>query len=133
MGRVTRLALPASGAHIATMSDHDPNSDNRHPEAEIIPPGADPAHWQDQRDPQGRSRQGPFSGQGRMWVWSNDPRYRGLRSGRPGPLGLFVVFAALAALGALGFFVFLGAIAITLPLIAALVVVGLVGGLLRRL
>jgi hypothetical protein len=113
------------------MSDHDPNSDNRHPEAEIIPPGADPARWQGPQDRQGRDRQRP--GDARIWVWSNDPRYRGLRSGRPGPLGLFVVFAALAALGALGFFVFLGAIAITLPIIAALVIVGLIGGLLRRL
>lgn len=112
------------------MSDHDDNSGNRHPEAEIIPPGADPARWQDQRDPRARG-QGPDNA--RIWVWSNDPRYRGLRSGRPGPLGLFLVFATLAALGALGFFVFLGAIAITLPLIAALVIVGLIGAVLRRL
>lgn len=108
------------------MSDHD----KRRPEAEIIPPGADPIHWQVPRDQQGR---GPFAGQDRVWVWSNDPRYRGLRYGRPGPLGMLVVFAALAALGALGFFVFLGAIAITLPVIAALVVVGILGGILRRL
>jgi hypothetical protein len=36
-------------------------------------------------------------------------------------------------LGALGFFIFLGALAITLPLIVALVIVGLVGAVLRRL
>lgn len=103
---------------------------NHHPEAEIIPPGAEPNRWPDPRDQQGR---GPFPGQGRMWVWSNDPRYRGLRYGRPGPLGMLAVFAALAALGALGFFVFLGAVAITLPLIAAVVIVGFIGGILRRL
>jgi hypothetical protein len=104
------------------MSDHG----NNHPEAEIIPPGApDPARWSDQRG-QGRGR-------GRVWAWSNDPRYAGLRHGRPGPLGLIAIFVTLAALGALGFFVFLGALAITLPLIAALVLVGLLGGILRRL
>lgn len=106
------------------MSDRDPNA--RRPEPEIIPPGTPVRpRWQDRR--------GGQSGQSRVWVWSNDPRYARLRSGAPGPLGLFVIFAALAALGALGFFVFLGAIAITLPLIAALVLAGLIGGILRRL
>jgi hypothetical protein len=56
-----------------------------------------------------------------------------LRYGRPGPLGLIAIFAALAMLGALGFFVFLGALAITLPLIAAVLLAGIVGGILRRL
>ena len=100
--------------------------DNR-PEAEIIPPGTpDSARWRDRRGPGERER-------ARVWTWSNDPRYRGLRYGRPGPLGLIAIFAALAALGALGFFVFLGALAITLPVIAALVLAGIIGGILRRL
>ena len=104
------------------MSDHG----NRRPEAEIIPPGApDPTRWADRRG-NGRER-------ARVWAWSNDPRYAGLRVGRPGPLGMVAIFAALAALGALGFFVFLGALAITLPLIGALVLVGILGGILRRL
>jgi hypothetical protein len=104
------------------MSDHG----NGHPEAEIIPPGApDPARWADRRR-NGRE-------QARVWTWSSDPRYAGLRRGRPGPLGLIAIFATLAALGALGFFVFLGALAITLPLIAAVVLVGILGGILRRL
>ena len=99
---------------------------NNHPEAEIIPPGApDSARWTDQRGG-GRER-------ARVWTWSNDPRYARLRVGRPGPLGMVAIFAALAALGALGFFVFLGALAITLPLIGALVLVGILGGILRRL
>jgi hypothetical protein len=99
---------------------------NSHPEAEIIPPGApDSARWSDQRG-SGRER-------ARVWAWTNDPRYAGLRRGRPGPLGLIAIFATLAALGALGFFVFLGALAITLPLIAAVVLVGILGGILRRL
>jgi hypothetical protein len=104
--------------------------DNR-PEAEIIPPGApDPARWADRR--------AGGQEQARVWAWSRDPRYAGLRGGqlrrgRPGPLGLIAIFAVLAALGALGFFVFLGALAITLPLIAAVVLVGLLGGILRRL
>ena len=104
------------------MSDRDPPR----PEPEIIPPGApDRPRWQDRRDAPG--------GQRRVWVWSNDPRYARLRHGAPGPLGLLVIFATIAALGALGFFVFLGAIAITLPVIAALVLAGLIGGILRRL
>ena len=104
------------------MTDRDPSR----PEAEIIPPGADPARWHDRRD----RRQ---SEQSRVWIWSNDPRYARLRYGRPGPLGLVVIFLTLAALGALGFFVFLGAFAIALPLIAAMVIVGIIGGVLRRL
>lgn len=104
------------------MSDHG----NSRPEAEIIPPGApDPTRWADRRG-NGRER-------ARVWAWSNDPRYAGLRTGRPGPLSLIAIFATLAALGALGFFVFLGALAITLPLIGALVLVGILGGILRRL
>ena len=105
------------------MSDHG----DRHPEAEIIPPGApDPApRWS---DPRGGGQQ-----RTRVWAWSTDPRYRGLRYGRPGPLGLIAIFAALALVGALGFFVFLGALAITLPVIAALVLAGILGGILRRL
>ena len=102
------------------MSDRD-----RHPDAEIIPPGPTDRPWQDRRRG-GRNRT-------RVWVWSNDPRYTRLRHGRPGPLGLIAIVLGLAALGALGFFVFLGALAITLPLIAALVLVGLLGGILRRL
>ena len=106
------------------MSDHG----NRHPEAEIIPPGApDPGRWADRRGrASGRERT-------RVWSWSNDPRYGGLRYGRPGPLGLIAIFAGLAVLGALGFFIFLGALAITLPVIAALVLAGILGGILRRL
>jgi hypothetical protein len=103
---------------------------NNRPEAEIIPPGApDPqgysARWADRRQ-NGQER-------ARVWAWSTDPRYAGLRSGRPGPLGLVAIFVALAALGAVGFFVFLGALAFTLPLIGALLLVGLLGGILRRL
>ena len=98
---------------------------NRRPEAEIIPPGApDPARWRDQRG----TRQ-----EQRVWAWSNDPRYARLRVGRPGPLGLFAIIAGLAALGALGFFIFLGALALALPVIAALVLAGILGGFLRRL
>lgn len=101
---------------------------NSHPEAEIIPPGApDPGRWADRRAG-GRER-----GQTRVWAWSSDPRYGRLRYGRPGPLGLIAIFAGLAALGAIGFFVFLGALAITLPVIAALVLAGILGGILRRL
>ena len=101
-------------------------SDSPHrPEPEIIPPGAaDPAKWQDRRGRRGGAQ---------VWIWSNDGRGTRLRYGRPGPLGMFAIFAALAALGAIGFFVFLGALAISLPLIAALVFVGLLAGLLRRL
>lgn len=106
------------------MSDHDPTR----PEAEIIPPGADPVRRQD-----GSAQGDPFPGQGRVWVWSNDPRYGRLRAGRPGLLGLVIIFAALAAMGVIGFFVFLGAVAITLPIIAAVLIVGIVGGILRRL
>jgi hypothetical protein len=99
---------------------------NRRPEVEIIPPGApDTGRWADRRS-EGRER-------ARVWAWSNDPRYAGLRSGRPGPLGLVAIFVALVALGAVGFFVFLGALAFTLPLIGALLLVGLLGGILRRL
>lgn len=101
--------------------------DQPHPEPEIIPPGAPDPRWQDRRGP----RQGP--GPGRVWMWSSDGRGTRLRYGRPGPLGLVVVFAALAGLGALGFFVFLGAVAITLPIIAAVLIAGLIGGILRRL
>lgn len=115
------------------MSDPDRPPNQGHPEAEIIPPGADPARWRDSRGQQGRGQRGPFPGQGRVWMWSSDGRGTRLRYGRPGPLGLFVIFAALAALGVVGFFVFLGAVAITLPLIAALLIVGIVGGILRRL
>ncbi|HEX4194708.1 MAG TPA: hypothetical protein VHY80_16490 [Stellaceae bacterium] len=99
---------------------------NNHPEAEIIPPGApDPMRWADRRG------NGPE--RARVWAWSNDPRYTGLRRGRPGPLALVAIFIALAALGAVGFFVFLGALAFTLPLIGAVVLVGVIGGILRRL
>jgi hypothetical protein len=102
------------------------DSQNGRPEAEIIPPGApDPTRWADRR--------GNRQEQARVWAWSNDPRYTGLRRGRPGPLGLIAIFVALAALGALGFFVFVGVLAITLPLIGALVLVGLLAGILRRL
>ena len=100
-------------------------SEPSRPEPEIIPPGAaDATRWQDRR-PGGN---GP-----RVWVWSSDQRGAKLRYGRPGPLGLIIVFAALAALGALGFFVFLGALAISIPIVAAVVFVGLIAGVLRRL
>jgi len=101
------------------------SEESRRPEPEIIPPGmADPAKWQDRR----RSRS-----DARVWVWTSDQHGTRLCYGRLGPLGLVVVFAALAALGALGFFVFLGALAVSIPVIAALVFVGLVAGMLRRL
>jgi hypothetical protein len=110
------------------MSDRDDPRHPRHPEAEIIPPGApNQARWRDRR---GRAA---GAGRSRIWIWSNDPRNAGLRYGRPGPLGLVAIFAGLAALGAVGFFVFLGALAISLPLIAALLLIGLLGGILRRL
>jgi hypothetical protein len=101
---------------------------HRHPEPEIIPPGQpdrDPSasRWHDRRR----------GGTARAWVWTNDQRGTRLRYGRPGPLGLFFIFAALATLGALGFFVFLGALAITIPVVVALMLVGLIGGVLRRL
>jgi len=99
---------------------------NNRPEAEIIPPGApDPARWRDRR---ADGREGA-----RVWAWGNDARYGRLRYSRPGPLGLIAIFAGLAVLGALGFFVFLGALAITLPVIAALILAGILGGILRRL
>jgi hypothetical protein len=101
-------------------------SDSHRPEAEIIPPGAgDPARWRDQR------RQ--TRPEARVWVWSSDQHGTRLRYGRPGPLGLFALFVALSVLGALGFFVFLGLAAITLPIIAALVLAGLIVGVIRRL
>lgn len=100
-------------------------SDSHRPEPEIIPPGtADPAKWQDRRGRRGDAQ---------VWLWTSDQRGTRLRHGRPGPLGLIAIFAALAALGALGFFVFLGALAIAIPVIAALLFVGLLAGLLRRL
>ena len=107
------------------MSDRD---DHR-PEPEIIPPGANPAPWQDPRGP----RLGQGQGRERVWVWSNDPRYARLRPGRSGSLGLVLVIAVLTAVGALGFFIFLGVLAIALPVIAALMIVALLGGILRRL
>jgi hypothetical protein len=98
---------------------------HRQPEPEIIPPGAPQPRWEDQR--RGRS------GTTRAWVWTSDQRGTRLRYGRPGPLGLVLLFAAIAALGALGFFVFLGALAIAIPVVAALVLAGLIGSVLRRL
>jgi hypothetical protein len=101
-------------------------SEPHRPEPEIIPPdAADTAKWQ---DPRRQSRD-----DARIWAWSSDQRGPRLRYGRPGPLGLFMIFAALAALGAVGFFVFLGALAIAVPVIAALIFVSLVAGVLRRL
>ena len=98
---------------------------SRRPEAEIIPPGAgNPSQWQDQRDPRRDAR---------VWIWTSDPTGTRLRHGRPSPLGFVMIFVALAALGALGFFVFLGALAIAIPVVAALVFAGLVAGALRRL
>jgi hypothetical protein len=113
------------------MSDRD---DHR-PEPEIIPPGPapirerEPARWEDQN---GR-HPGRDKGRERVWVWSNDPRYAGLRPGRINGLGLALVIAAVAALGTLGFFVFLGVVAIALPLIAVVVIAGLLSRVLRRL
>ena len=101
-------------------------SESHRPEPEIIPPGAgDPERWQDRRQQRRSTAQ--------VWVWSSDQRGTRLRYGRPGPLGLLAIFAGLAALGAIGFFVFLGALAITLPLIAAVVILGFIAGVLRRL
>jgi len=96
----------------------------RPPEPEIIPPGAPEPRWQERRRD---------SGAGQAWIWTSDQRGTRLRYTHPGPLGLILIFAALAVLGALGFFVFVGALAITLPLVAALVLAGLIGGILRRL
>ena len=100
-------------------------SDPHRPEPEILPPGAaDPAQWQDRRQT-GRDA--------RVWIWTSDPRGSRLRYGRPGPLGVVMIFAALAALGVIGFFVFLGVLAIAIPVAAALVFVGFVAAVLRRL
>ncbi len=99
-------------------------NDPHHPEPEIIPPGAgDPARWQDRSGAR----------QTRVWMWSSGPQGTRLRYTRPGPLGLFLVFLTLAGLSALGMLVFLGLAAIALPLIGALVLVGVIGGVLRRL
>jgi hypothetical protein len=115
------LALTIAEAHIRAMSDRD----HRRPEPEIIPPGTgDPSPWQDQR---GENRNA------RVWAWSSDGRGAKRRYGRPGPLGLAAIFIGLAALGALGFFVFLGALALTLPVIAAVMLIGIVAGIWRRL
>ncbi len=95
------------------------------PGPEIIPPdAADPARWQDQR----RRDKGA-----RIWVWTSDQRGTRLRYGRPGPFAWFIAVATLAALGALGFFVFLGALTILIPFMAALVLIGLIAGIVRRL
>jgi hypothetical protein len=100
-------------------------SDPRYrPEPEIIPPGAPEPRWENQ--PRGR-------GQARVWVWPSDPRATPLRYRRPGPLGLIMLFAAIAALGALGFFIFLGALTIAVPVVAAIVLASIIGGVLRRL
>jgi len=101
--------------------------DKSRPEPEIIPPGHPETGprdnlWQDRRAGTGRSR-----------VWQSGQRGAYMRVGRPGPLGIVLLFAAIGALGALGFFVFLGALAITIPIVAALVIAGLIGGILRRL
>ncbi len=96
----------------------------RPPEPEIIPPGAPEPRWEDVRRARSTTR---------IYSWTSAQNGGRLRYGRPGPLGLIVLFAAIAALGALGFFVFLGALAITIPVVAALVLVGLIGGVLRRL
>ncbi len=101
----------------------------RPPEPEIIPPDR-PEHerpharWQEQGGPQGQSR---------IWIWSGDQGRTRLYGGRPGPLNLILFFAAVAALGVLGFFVFVGALAIALPVIGMLILAALVIGVLRRL
>jgi len=100
-------------------------SDSHRPEAEIIPPGTgDPTRWRDGR----RDRR-----DARVWVWTSDARGTRLRYGRPGPLGLLAIFLALSALGAIGFFVFLGLAVISIPVIATLVLAGLIVGVIRRL
>ncbi len=113
--------MATAEAHIEAMSDRD----HRRPEPEIIPPGTgDPSPWQDQsgtnRDP-------------RVFTWSSNGRGTRLRFGRPGPLGLVAIVVGLAALSALGFFILLGALAITLPVIAAVMLIGIVAGIWRRL
>lgn len=108
--------------YIGSMSERTP------PEPEILPPERQTQErperrWGDQR----KDDSAPF------WIWTSDGRGRRLYAGRLGPLGLIAIFAALALLGALGFFVFLGALAIVIPVIGVLVIGAIVAGILRRL
>jgi hypothetical protein len=105
------------------MSERD-----HHPEVEIIPPGApDPIKWRDQRAGDGARQYR------RVWAWSNDPRYARLRHGSGGPLALVLILGSLAALGAIGFLVLLGALVFALPVIGAVLLASILGGILRRL
>ncbi len=98
------------------------------PEIEIIPPGQPDRRGADRH----RSRRAGRD-DARVFVWSSGPQGMHFRAGRPGPLGLFAVFLGIAALASLGFLVFLGVAAIALPLIGALILAGVVAGILRRL
>lgn len=98
------------------------------PEIEIIPPGQPDRRSADPR----RSRR-TGRDDARVFVWSSGPQRMQFRASRPGPLGLLAVFLGLAALASLGFLVFLGVAAIALPLIGALILAGVVAGILRRL
>jgi len=105
------------------------NDEIERPEPEIIPPGQPDRRGRDPRWSQSRARDNDM----RVFMWSSSPQGMRFRYGRPGPLGLFFVILGLAALSALGFLVFLGLAAITLPLIGALVLAGIVAGVVRRL
>lgn len=101
----------------------------RPPEPEIIPPDR-PKH--DERHGRWQEQGGPHD-QSRIWIWRRDQGRTRLYGGQPGPFSLILFFAAVAALGVLGFFVFVGALAIALPVIGTLILAALVIGVLRRL
>ena len=105
------------------MSDHD---DHR-PDQEIIPPGQ-PTPWQD-----GRTAKNPP--QGFVWTSSSGPGGRGarLQFHRPGPLGLLIIFLALAAASGLALLLFVGLAVVLMPVLGALVLIGIVAGIIRRL
>lgn len=101
------------------------------PEVEIIPPGQPDRHG---AGPRGGGNR-PGANDPRVFMWSSDQNGTHLRyrQGRPGPLGLILVFLILGGLSVLGFLVFLGLAAIAVPLLGALILGGIVAGILRRL
>ena len=101
--------------------------DPHRPEIEIIPPSE--AQRRGPRGQQGGARDNDM----RVFLWSSGPDGARFRSGRPGPLGLFLVFLSLSAFAALGLLVLLGIAALTLPLIGALVLAAVLAGILRRI
>ncbi len=105
------------------MSERD---DPSRPEQEIIPPGQ-PTQWQDGR---------AAKNQPRGFVWTSAGP--GVRSAqfqfhRPGPLGLFIIFLALAAAAGLALLLFVGLAVILVPVLGALILIGIVAGIVRRL